>query len=176
MSQQPLLSVALGTPEPGAIPAAGPTLLGGDRGRPLLELFVFGKPAPQGSKTRNKFGGVRDDNATTLHPWREAIKSAVYRLGDIERAEGPLAAEFVFSFDKPKSAPKTRRIWPITRSTFDIDKLVRACCDALTDAGAWRDDSQVIDLRARKTLIGDDPEALRLPGVRIRIFSIDGQI
>ena len=38
--------------------------------------------------------------------------------------------------------------------------------DALTDAGVWKDDSQVVDLRARKAWVGDEG-ALSKPGAVI---------
>lgn len=136
-----------------------------------LVVTVFGKPVTQGSKTRTKWG-IRDDNADRLRPWREAVKQAALdALAGRARLEGPVAVEVVFTFDRPKSAPKSRPCWPITRSSGDLDKLQRALFDALTDAGVWRDDSQVIDVRARKVHVGDEG-ALRIPGAVVAVEAV----
>lgn len=128
-----------------------------------LVVTVFGKPVTQGSKVRTRWS-VRDDNAERLRPWREAVKQAALDVvAGAARLEGPVSVEVVFTFDPPKSAPKSRRCWPITRSSGDVDKLVRAVFDALTDAGVWRDDSQVVRLAAEKAHVGDDG-ALHIPG------------
>jgi len=50
----------------------------------------------------------------------------------------------------------------------DLDKLVRAVCDGLTDAGIWDDDSQVIRLIARKDY-ADNCE----PGVDIQVTRLE---
>lgn len=137
-----------------------------------LVVTVFGKPVTQGSKTRTKWG-IRDDNADRLRPWREAVKQAALdALNARDRLEGPVLVDVVFTFDRPKSAPKSRPCWPITRSSGDLDKLQRALFDALTDAGVWRDDSQVVDVRARKVHVGDDG-ALRIPGAVVTVEAVD---
>jgi Holliday junction resolvase RusA-like endonuclease len=75
----------------------------------------------------------------------------------------------VFTLAKPRSAPKRRRTWPDRRP--DLDKLSRTVLDSLTSAGAIEDDGRVIAIRAAKTFPGECPEALDVPGVRIRIGS-----
>jgi Holliday junction resolvase RusA-like endonuclease len=41
----------------------------------------------------------------------------------------------------------------------DLDKLLRSTLDGLTDAGVWRDDSQVVSISAAKVYAknGDTP-------------------
>lgn len=136
-----------------------------------LVVTVYGKPVTQGSKVRTRWS-VRDDNADRLRPWREAVKQAALDvLAGRERLEGPVSVVVTFTFDRPKSAPKTRPCWPITRSSGDVDKLQRAIFDALTDAGVWRDDSQVIDVRARKVHVGDGG-ALHIPGAVVTVQAV----
>jgi Holliday junction resolvase RusA-like endonuclease len=136
-----------------------------------LAVTVFGKPVTQGSKTRTKWG-IRDDNADRLRPWREAVKQAALdALAGAERLEGPVSVDVVFTFDRPKAAPNSRPCWPVTRSSGDLDKLQRALFDALTDAGVWRDDSQVVAVRARKVHVGDDG-ALRIPGAVVTVGAV----
>lgn len=152
-----------------------------------LLITVHGRPAPQGSK-RHVGNGVMVESSKKVKPWREAVKEAArHRLearsmqvyGGIGqegtfRILGPVAIEIEFMFDKPKSAPKRRRIWPITRSTGDVDKLQRSTFDALTDAGVFKDDSQVIEVRARKVHTDDPAAQLRTPGAVIRVWEVTG--
>lgn len=77
----------------------------------------------------------------------------------------------VFTFDRPKSAPKSRRVWPVTRSSGDLDKLCRAVFDALVDAGVMRDDSQVVRLTTSKVHVGD-PWSLHVPGCCVTVRSV----
>lgn len=138
-----------------------------------LVVTVYGKPVTQGAiRSLGKGRPSVHANATTLRPWREAVKhAALDALAGRQRLEGPAAVEVVFTFDPPKSAPKTRRTWPITRSSGDVDKLQRAIFDALTDAGVWRDDSQVVAVRAEKVHVGD-PGALHIPGVVVSVSEV----
>lgn len=117
-----------------------------------LDFVVFGKPVTQGSKTRTRWG-LRDDNADTLKPWRANVTATAVEArqhAGWARAEGPVAVHARFYFDPPKSAPKRRRTWPTTRSSGDLDKLLRALFDGITDAGVWRDDAQVVQVIAAK--------------------------
>lgn len=144
--------------DPPSAPAGGP-----------LTICVHGKPITQGSKTRNRFGGVRDDNATTLKPWRDNVRSAAldalagatYWFGG-----GPVTVAVTFRFARPAGHYGTGRnahllrdsapAYPTgSRSSGDIDKLQRACLDALTDAAVWRDDAQVVDVVAHKRWADD---------------------
>ena len=137
-------------------------------------ITVIGKPAPQGSKS-HVGNGRMVESSKRLKPWREAVKEAALDATDAcgwQRLDGPVLVEIALCFDKPKSAPKKRRTWPITRSSGDADKLSRACLDALTDAAVFRDDSQVIRLIAHKYFT-DDPEApLSIPGAVIAVQEI----
>lgn len=137
-----------------------------------INITVHGKPITQGSKTRSRYA-LYDDNSHTLKPWREAVKcAAIDATRHHDRLDGPVKVILVFTFDKPRSAPKRRRTWPVTRGSGDVDKLTRACFDALTDAGVWRDDAQVVDVRARKVFVDEDDLALPTPGVRIQISEV----
>ena len=61
--------------------------------------------------------------------------------------EGPLEVCIVVCLLKPKSAPKRRTVWPISRP--DVDNYAKLVLDALNGI-LWRDDSQVVDLRVLK--------------------------
>lgn len=147
---------------------------------PSIVVVAYGRPITQGSKTRNRYGGVRDDNAKTLKPWREAIKTAALEvMNHAERLTCPVSVKATFSFDRPAGHYRTgcnahllrdsAPAWPANKGSGDIDKCERAIYDALTDAGVWRDDSQVVENANRKVWAGEHEDALRLPGVRVEV-------
>lgn len=108
----------------------------------LLSFTVEGVPVPQGSKTVFN-GRAVDANAKKLRPWRRqvvaAARAAMVAAGISEPFEGPLVLAHEFVFVRPKSV---KRAHPSVKP--DGDKLLRALCDALTDAGVWRDDAQMV--------------------------------
>ena len=140
-----------------------------------LTITVYGDPITQGSKTRNRYGGVRDDNADTLHPWREKVCTAAMAALDQPLPPpmaGPVAVVVRFTMRKPLSAPKRRRTWPIGARSGDVDKLQRAIFDALTDVGVWKDDAQVVHVDAGKDYQGADGYLDR-PGATITVRVLD---
>jgi Holliday junction resolvase RusA-like endonuclease len=136
----------------------------------VYTITVFGVPAPQGSK-RHVGNGRLIEASPRLRPWREDVKQAALDART-ETLQGPVSVEIAFTFNKPKSAPKTKVTYPITRSSGDLDKLCRSVLDALVDAGIMRDDSQVIDLAATKSYIGW-PGGLDLPGAVINVREVN---
>lgn len=126
------------------------------------------RPAPQGSK-RHVGQGRLIEQSKRVAPWRAAVKAAAQsEYAGRESLDGPLRADIVFTVQKPKSAPKTRRTWPVTRSSGDLDKLLRSTFDALSDAGVIKDDSCIVYVCAGKRFPGD-PGTLDEPGATIRI-------
>lgn len=85
---------------------------------------------------------------------------------DWQTTDAPIQLHVDFYLERPKSIPIHKR--PFHVKAPDLDKLVRAVCDSLTDAGIWEDDSQVIRLIARKDY-ADDCE----PGVHIQVTRLD---
>jgi len=145
-----------------------------------LRFVVHGKPRPKGSMRvvgPHGRGGMKESNPAAA-PWREAVKWAAlhattvseYATGQaFTRLTGPVEVDVVFAFDKPASAPKRRRIWPITRSTYDTDKLLRNVFDALCDAAVLRDDSQVVKVTGTKTYCGDEPHFTPTQGAVVTV-------
>jgi Holliday junction resolvase RusA-like endonuclease len=136
----------------------------------MISFTVPGVPAPQGSKTRTRWGGIREDNPAT-RPWREAVTweavaamtsgepdSQSRVLGVRPPLDGPLELNVTFVFPRPKShygtgrnagtLKKTAPIWCATKP--DVDKLVRAVADSMTGI-VYRDDSQLVQVTAVKT-------------------------
>lgn len=162
-----------------------------------ITITVHGEPAGQGRISFFGPGRSKHSNEKQLKPWRAAIVTAACDATGRHRYAGesndkalcitcgvprgrhailvgvPVAADITVTVEKPKSAPKLRRTWPITRSSTDIDHHARACLDALSMSGVvYRDDSQVVDLRIRKVYPGEHVRALTEPGVVIRIREV----
>ena len=140
-----------------------------------LNVVAYGTPAGQGQVSfLGKGRPAIHTNPKRLYPWREAIITAVRE--EAQRGGGwlvvgdvPIETDITITVPKPKSAPKRRRTWPITRSSTDLDHHVRAVHDALSRAGAFGDDSQVVETKARKVYPGEHPLALGEPGALIRV-------
>ena len=148
---------------------------------PAFRMRVNGLPIPQGSKIPFIAKGkamLRDDNAPKLRPWRKAITKAaqvaLFGRFDWQPLDGPLRCALLFAFPRPPSHPKRRRTWPTGKGEQgDIDKLVRAILDALSDAKVWTDDARVVELHALKDWCGWGPaRMLTVPGVVIRVWRI----
>lgn len=140
----------------------------------VLTFDVDGTPAPQGSKTRTRWGGLREDNPRTK-PWRAEVASQVRQqlpAGHVA-IDGPVLLVATFTLPKPLSAPKRRRTWPdrTSRLAGDQDKLTRAVCDALTTAQVWRDDARVV-----RSIVGKDysgaPGFRDTPGAHLRVVPL----
>lgn len=115
-----------------------------------LTIVVEGRPAPQGSK-RHVGNGRFVEASKFLPAWRKAVTVAAREVADDEgwaTTAGPVRLEVIFYLDRPSTVSQTKRPFPIKPP--DIDKLVRAVCDALTDAGVWEDDGQIVQLCAEK--------------------------
>jgi len=126
-----------------------------------LEFTVLGEPQPQGSKTiverRGRRPVIREDNPGT-EPWRQAVAAAAARaIGDRRPFTGPVRMNATFVFQRPLAHYGTGRnhgrLKPSApaycRSRPDIDKLVRAVCDAVAGI-AFHDDARVVIVHAEK--------------------------
>ena len=91
--------------------------------------------------------------------WLKRIRSLVW--ADREPLDGPVEVEIVFVFERPKSV---KRDWMTVKP--DIDKLVRAIFDAVSDAGVWFGDQQVVRLICQKRYVSELDDQ---PGAQILI-------
>ena len=145
-----------------------------------LQLVVYGTPIPQGSK-RVVRGRVIDANQEALHAWREAVKLAALRELAItpgwDRDYPCIFARLGFTLARPKlhyrtgaHAHELRPDAPQLHTTQpDLDKLIRAVLDSLTQAGAYRDDRRVAEISATKLYPGQGPRQLDRPGVVVQL-------
>lgn len=115
----------------------------------MIGFFVPGTPRPQGSKRGfvNKYTGkvaMVESAGAPLKDWRGDVKRfAVDAQGDLAPLTGPVGVLLDFRLQRPKSHPKTRVTYPISRP--DCDKLARSVLDALTVV-CFKDDSQITRL------------------------------
>lgn len=122
----------------------------------MITFTAYGIPAPQGSTRAFMRSGMKHPVITAdckrTKPWRQAIVDAS-RDALVHHAvfAGPVEVFVVFYLPRPKSAP---RVITEPAKKPDLDKLQRALLDALTAAGVWRDDSQVVHVHARKAFAG----------------------
>lgn len=160
-----------------------------------IVIKVFGQPAPQGSKrafaVRGKGGvptgrvAVIESSHDRVKSWRQAVIDAA--LGADLHAQcwpldGPLRIGVVFALPRPKGHYRTGRNAGQLRDSAprypvgmpDLSKLLRATEDALTDAGVWRDDSQVVAYsRLEKVYAGHyGDHVLTVPGAMITITAL----
>lgn len=147
----------------------------------LLRLVVYGTPGPQGSKSfkgMSKAGhAIMVESSSKVKTWRDDVKAVALEIRRTDSAEpltGPLSVRMTFTLRKPLSAPKRTRTWPAKYP--DLSKLVRATEDALTAAGIWRDDAQVVELVTAKRYPGEGVGALDAPGAVIEIVAIEAGV
>jgi crossover junction endodeoxyribonuclease RusA len=132
----------------------------------VIEVFIPGAPAPQGSK-RYVGGGVLIESCKALKPWRESIRARLITEDGqpVARFDGAVKTTYEFVMPRPKSAPKKRTPPAVKRP--DLDKLTRAACDAIVSAGVIADDAAIVRAVTSKRLA----EIGEVPGLRIRLES-----
>lgn len=116
-----------------------------------VRFTVFGRALPQGSKNAFKTGNrvVLVEASKGLKPWRSVValeaKQTMLDVQDMALIEGAVSVELLFQFVPGKTVKRKQMT-----TKPDVDKLSRAILDSLTGV-VWKDDSQVIELRARKS-------------------------
>lgn len=151
-------------------------------------FFVSGMPAPQGSKrgfpVKRKNGtvgvAITESAGERVKTWRQDVRETALQVMEdvgwetVPRHQG-VRVDITFWFPRPKShygtganvsrmkpsAPRHHLVKP------DKDKLERAVLDALTSAGVYVDDSQVVVGTTEKLWGGD------LSGATITITNLD---
>lgn len=150
-----------------------------------LSFTVVGLPATKGSGRAvisNSTGKAfyKPDNPRTKG-WQQTIANAAAlelqreANAELRFEQGPIALECCFYLPRPQ-ALLTKRNAPIDHPHVkkpDLDKLTRACKDALTRV-VWTDDSQVIDLVARKRYCAAG--AFPRVEITVRHAALEGQL
>jgi crossover junction endodeoxyribonuclease RusA len=127
----------------------------------MLELFIAGTPAPQGSKNAFRRGSRISlvEANKNLPAWREQVIKQLQKLNETNGImyEGAVYVSAHFYINRPKS---NKRTYPTTKP--DTDKLIRAIGDCLTKAMIIQDDSYVIEWSARKSYADTMPTGVLL--------------
>ena len=121
-----------------------------------VSLSVTGDPASQGSHAIMQ-GRIVQVNSKKHKAWRNAItQTALATLpADWEPIDEPCELIVNFYLSKPASAKRS-----LPTVSPDLDKLIRAVGDSLTDSGVVVDDSRIVRISARKLYaIGIEPGA-----------------
>lgn len=140
-----------------------------DDGR--LSLWIPGPAPTQGSMRAlvNAQGRARiiHDRHDKLAHWRKLMRDLIVTL-PAEQAQhlplhGALMLGCAVAYPRPRAHYRTngslRATAPAHITTRpDLDKILRAVCDALTISGAWNDDRQVVTISAYKTYAADPLE------------------
>lgn len=142
---------------------------------PIVRFFVSGVPVPKGSmrafRLPNSARVVMTHANSRTKPWQSAVavaaaeaRAAREKLTMHGELTGPLVVRLTFNMPRPKghygSGKNAQRVKagaparPIGKP--DLDKLARLVLDACTSV-LWRDDSQVVDLRASKQWAAGQP-------------------
>lgn len=129
------------------------------RTHPSITFQVHGKPAAQGSK-RHLGRGIMVESSKRLPGWRSDVAFAAQQARPVGwPLNGAMHVRVHFTFARPLShhvsGNRSRELKdsaPQHHTTIagDLDKLARALCDALTAAGVWLDDAQVVELHATR--------------------------
>jgi len=117
----------------------------------MINYWIEGEPAPQGSKTGFIKNGrvVMVESSLKVKPWRIAV-AAETRKQVQSPFQNPVEIALVFHLPKPKTV--TRK-WPAVKP--DLDKLIRSTFDGLTTGGLYTDDALVIAVIATKQYATD---------------------
>lgn len=145
----------------------------------LLDVFIPGRAAPQGSKQaapiyRGRGAGrvftgkvTQREMSPHVKTWREDVRAGcLVAWNGKPPLDGPIELEVEFVRKRPASAPK--RSTPPATTSPDLSKLVRSTEDAITSAGVWVDDARVVRTVSSKRVA----EIGETPGARIRIRSV----
>jgi Holliday junction resolvase RusA-like endonuclease len=129
-----------------------------------VSLSVTGNPASQGSHAI-MYGRIVQVNSSKHKAWRKAIvQEAIATLPD-DWTPIDEPCELIVNFYLPKPKTVDRQLPSVSP---DLDKLIRAVGDSLTDSGVVTDDSRIVRISARK-LYAEGIE----PGATIQVKTLN---
>jgi len=147
---------------------------------PWVSFRAAGTPIPQGSKrvwVKDGKPMMAEDQGDRHASWRREVTAAateaMWRAEIKEPSGDPLSVLLTFFFTRGLGQYGTGKNAQTVKATApayphkppDLDKLVRAVFDAITDARLWVDDGQVVSFTARKRFIdryGNEPEGVEV--------------
>ncbi|WP_297453292.1 RusA family crossover junction endodeoxyribonuclease [uncultured Corynebacterium sp.] len=122
-------------------------------GPPLLDVFIPGHPATQGSK-RHVGNGVMIEMDKKLPAWRQAIKLVCHMKYKGVPIDYPVKVTVVFYLPRPKN-PR----FELPATAVDCDKNERALGDGLEQAGVLKNDARIVHWDARQEYTTGQPGA-----------------
>lgn len=134
------------------------------------ELHAIGLPVAQGSQTygvaNNGRAYGRYMNAAKLNGWRRQISEAAWLATNGVQMRGPVEVRAMFYFDRPKSHYRSNGETKPDALAYvikkpDLDKLIRAVGDALTDS-IIEDDAHIVHWTCGKYWADDHPQGLHV--------------
>ena len=134
-----------------------------------IVIEVPGQPVPQPRprvSTRGGFGRAYTPTKHPIHVYRQAIKLMAMASG--KTITGPTALVVDAVFQRPPSHWRKHDLrpdappWP----NADGDNVLKGVADALTDAGVWADDDQVVFWSIRKRYAARDEKARTIITIR----------
>lgn len=121
----------------------------------MIRFFVAGVPKAlsvgKGIRVPNKGGGFKQFQERVNSEWSTMVGQIGRGYAPVRPLEGAVSVTALFLVPRPETAPR-RVVFPTKRP--DVDNLVHKLTDQFNGV-FWRDDSQVVDMVARKRFAPD---------------------
>lgn len=124
-------------------------------------IRVFGTPKAQPRPRMTSSGHAY--NPPSADAWKEQIE-LFCRTSKVKDLKGPVGVETIFYMPIPKAMKKNPQKYHTHKP--DIDNLLKAVFDAMTNADVWDDDKQICWIHARKEYENEKQK----PGVEILVW------
>lgn len=123
-----------------------------------INFIVEGDPVGQ---PRARFANGHAYSASgSIDGWRAAVRRASFKTTPKTPLEGPIFFGTMFVMPRPKKHFRKGKLRPDAPSWHvakpDFDNLAKAIADELTNAGYWKDDSQICE-SFQKKIYGEQP-------------------
>lgn len=131
-----------------------------------MTIVIHGVPKAQPrvkAYRRGSHVGVYTPNTADAWKSQVIIAASAYR----ERFDVPVILEAEFYLPRPK----TRKLDEYCQTKPDIDNLLKSTMDALSQAGIWRDDAQVVAVVASKRYEAENREI----GALIKVTALEAE-
>jgi Holliday junction resolvase RusA-like endonuclease len=137
-----------------------------------FECLIPGPPIGKGRPRATKMGGhIRLYTPKKTADWERSAALLARNAWMRAPSEDYCRLEVVAVFSRPKRLLRKKdpeeRMWHGSKP--DIDNVVKSVADSLVMAGVIRDDTQVVEIHARKVYATKSEG----PGVEVRLCSID---
>ena len=135
----------------------------------MIKITIPGIPVAKGRPRVTKRGAFTPQKTVN---YESLVQYTYMAQAEGQKLEGPLRMDIMFFFPIPKSYSKKRReairrmLEQHTKKP-DIDNCIKSITDALNKF-AYDDDSQVVEISARKYYTEEEPNAV------VTIFQIGG--